>query len=146
MAILGPPYTKVHCTSTINNTQTQCIINTTECFVLSCIAAQKSQSISTLHCHQGVGEVGNAHHLSPSCFSCQRPSGNNQPPGHLPNSSPVITQPHIYSLSHRDVHPPQHVFTQLQFFFSKPFHKVVEDELRNTCNLLLAALVLDNMN
>ena len=67
MAILGPPYTKVHCT--IDNTQTQCIINTTECFVLSCIAAQKSQSTSTLHCHQGVGEVGNAQHLSPSCFS-----------------------------------------------------------------------------
>ena len=85
------------------------------------------------HQYTALGEVGNAQHLSPSCFSCQRPSGNNQPPGHLPNSSPVITQPHIYSLSHRDVHSPQHVFTQPPFFFSKPFHKVVEELPHQQC-------------
>ena len=29
----------------------------------------------------------NAQHLSPSCFSCQRPSGNTEPPGLLLNRS-----------------------------------------------------------
>ena len=36
-----------------------------------------------LYCPVG----SNAQHLSPSCFSCQRPSGNMGPPGHLLNGS-----------------------------------------------------------